>query len=116
LGNNSNTCNDSIFDTDVCYTWRCRGRYRPNIKTWSYYGSVSNKQVPQIDQYDIWLAFFCDYTGIETLIYYPKACKKGEIINVIFSGENIKTNIVWRHSDTGLFRNIIYPLLFLDKD
>ena len=104
-----------IKDIDTCYTWFCRGKYKPNINQWYFEGTVSNSDVPAIDGYNIWLCFFCEYTGIETLVYYPKTYKKGELVKIIFKGENIDSCISWLHGEKGLYKEIIHPLLLLDK-
>ena len=106
---------DFICSIDVCYICSCRGRYKPSLYIWSNWRTISNKDVEQIENYNIWLSFFCDYEGYDILIYYPKKVKKGELVKVIFKGGHIDGFIYWRHGIRGLFNDMILPLLFLDK-
>ena len=106
---------DFIFSIDVCYVWRCRGRYKPNIYIWAHQGSIREKDFTIIENYTIWLYFFCDYYGYDVLVYYPKNVKKGDKIKVLFRGLYIEGFIYWIHGDLGLFNDIILKLLWLDK-
>ena len=107
---------DFICSIDICYIYRYRDiRYKPSIYYFYCEGNISTKDVEQIENYNIWLSFFCDYSGYNVLIYYPKKVKKGELVKVIFKGLYIDGFIYWRHRDIGLFSNTILPLLFLDK-
>tara|TARA_R100000951_G_C2555094_1_gene153723 strand:+ start:121 stop:666 length:546 start_codon:yes stop_codon:yes gene_type:complete len=105
---------DFISSIDVCYVWRCRGRYKPYI-SWAHQGSIQEKDFPIIKNYTIWLYFFCDYDGYDVLVYYPKNVKKGDRIKVLFKGLYIEGFIHWIHGDLGLFSEMIHPLLYLDK-
>ena len=106
---------DFICSIDVLYLWNCRGKYKPKVNMWAFYGSISEKDFPLIKNYNIWLTFFCDYIGYDILIYYPKNVKKGDRIKVLFKGLNIDGFIYWHHGNIGLFDDFILPLLYLDK-
>ena len=104
-----------INESEAIYVYYSHGRYKPNCYFWHYEGSIKQSECDQIDGYKIWLCFFDDFTGDHIHIYYPLKSNKGELIELLFIGVNIKGKVVWEHGERGLFWECIFPLLLIES-
>ena len=109
-----------ILDNDfpeTCYLWGSTSHKPSGVigqcMDWCY--DLKEKNYPLIDGYKLWLNFFCDFVGYDVSIYYPKSKIIGDVIKVIFKGAFIDGYINWVHGQEGLFKDIIQPLLVLEK-
>jgi hypothetical protein len=106
---------DNLIDSsDTCYVWSYSS-YKPSLRIWHCKGLINKDDYPKKDNYKLWLCFFCDYIGYDVLIYYPENQNNLEPIRVLFVGAKIQGFINWIHGDSGLFGEVILPLLFLEK-
>ncbi len=99
---------------EVCFNFWCFNKFKPK-GAWDEHPELKNVEHELIDGYELWMVVRCDFVGYYNFIYYPKNPKKGDLINIIFKGAYLQTDIKWIHGEEGLFWDFIYNYVYIDK-